>query len=60
MKENLLKLQERMMLDILKEGQEAIEAGEAEEPKPLDVTEFEIEDDEEQKTSQTYEHWLAC
>ena len=31
------------------EGQEAIEAGEAEEPKPLDVTEFEIEDDEEQK-----------
>ena len=30
------------------EGQEAIEAGEAEEPKPLDVT-VEIEDDEEQK-----------
>lgn len=31
------------------EGQEAIETGEAEEPKPLDVTEFEIEDDKEEK-----------
>ena len=42
------------------EGQEAIEAGEAEEPqKPLDVTEFEIEDDEEAEGKIGYEHWIT-